>query len=72
MEDIMKIVKSPEESGLLIKGISETINSEAKEQKGGFIPILLETLAAIILGNTLIGKEVIRAGERVIRASQNS
>ena len=43
MEDIMKIVKSLEESGLLVKGISETIKNEAKEQKGGFLPILLGT-----------------------------
>ena len=39
----MKIVKSLEESGLLVKGISETIKNEAKEQKGGFLPILLGT-----------------------------
>ena len=43
MEDIMRIVKSLEESGLLVKGISETIKNEAKEQKGGFLPILLGT-----------------------------
>ena len=36
MEDIMKIVKSPEESGLLVKGISETIKNETKKQKGVF------------------------------------
>ena len=40
MEDIMKIAKSLEESGLLIKGIRETIKNEAKEQKGEFLPIL--------------------------------
>ena len=61
MDDIMKIVKSLEESGLLIKGISETIKNEAKEQKGGFLPILLKTLAASTLGNALTGKGVIRA-----------
>ena len=59
----MKIVKSLEESGLLMKEISETIKNEAKGQKGGFLPILLGTLAASILGNTLTGKGVIRAGE---------
>ena len=42
MKDIMKIVKSLESSGLLIKGVSETIQNEAKEQKGGFISMLLE------------------------------
>ena len=41
MNDIMKIVKSPEESGLLIKGISETIKNEVKEQKGEFLSMLL-------------------------------
>ena len=36
MEDIIKIVKSLENSGLLLKGVSETIQNEDKEQKGGF------------------------------------
>ena len=51
MNGIMKIVKSFEESGLLIKGVSETIKNEAKEQKGGFIRILLDTLDDSLLGN---------------------
>ena len=59
----MKIIKLFEESGLLIKRIKETIKNEAKEQKGRFLPMLLETLAASILGNSLAGKEVIRAGK---------
>ena len=59
----MKIIKLFEESGLLIKRIKETIKNEAKEQKGGFLPMLLETLAGSILGNSLAGKEVIRAGK---------
>ena len=71
MEDISKIVKSLEESGLLINGISETIKNEANEEKGGFLPMLLGKLAASILRNELTGKEVIRAGEGVIRAGQN-
>ena len=53
----MKIVKSLEESRLLIKGVSETIKNDAKEQKGGFNLILLGTLAASILGSTLADKE---------------
>ena len=57
MEDIMKIVKSLEESRLLIKGVSETIKNDPKEQKGGFNSILLGTLAASILGSTLTDKE---------------
>ena len=56
MEDIMKIVKSLEESGLLIKVISETIKKEAKEQKMGFLSMLLGALAASILGNALPGQ----------------
>ena len=56
----MKIVKSFEESGLLIKGISETIENKAKEQKDGFLPMLVGKLAASMLGNALIGKGVIR------------
>ena len=51
MENIMKIVKSLEESGLLIKGITETIKNEAKDKKGGFLLMLLGTLAASILGH---------------------
>ena len=46
MNDIMKIVKSPEESGLIIKGVSETIKNKAKDQKGGFLSMLLGTLGA--------------------------
>ena len=46
MEDIIKIVKSLEDSGLLLKGVSETVQNDAKEQKGGFLSMLLGTLAA--------------------------
>ena len=67
----MKIVKSLEETGLLIKGISETIKNEIKEQKGVFLPILLETLTDSILGNASIGKGVIRADEGEVGADQN-
>ena len=63
MEEIMKIVKSLEDFGLLVKGVSETIQTEAKEQKGGFLGMLLGTLGASFLGNTLIGKVMNRAGE---------
>ena len=57
MEDIIKIVKSLEESRLLIKGVSETIKNDPKEQKGEFNSILLGTLVASILGSTLTDKE---------------
>ena len=61
-EDIIKIVKSLEDSGLLLKGVSETIQIEAKEQKGGFLSKLLGILGANLLGNILAGTGVNRAG----------
>ena len=61
INDIMKIVKSLEESGLLIKVVSETIKNEAKEQKDGFLSMLLGTLDASLLGNLLRGRDTIRS-----------
>ena len=72
MNDILKIVKSLENSGLLLKGVSETIQHEAKEQSGGFLSMLLGTLGASLLGDILSGKGVIRAGEGTIRAGYGS
>ena len=63
MEDIMKIIKSLKKSALLIKGVSETIKNEAKEQKDGFLHMLLGTLGASLLENLSTGKGVMRAGE---------
>ena len=63
MEDIIRIIKSPEDYGWLLKGVSETIHNEAKEQKGGFFSMLVGTLDASLLGNVLSGKVVIRAGD---------
>ena len=71
MNDITKIVKSLEESGLLIKDESKTIKNEAKEQKGGFLGKLLGTLGASLLGNILTGKGTVRVGEGTIRAGEN-
>ena len=72
MEDILKTVNSHEESGLLIKGISEIIKNErTKEQKKEFLGMLLGILAASILRNALTEKEVIRAGKGTIRAGGN-
>ena len=68
MEDIIKIVKSLEDSGLLLKGVTGTVQNEVKEQKGGFLSMLLGTLGASLLGNILAGKGINRAGEGVIRA----
>ena len=69
--DIMKIVKSAEVSGLLKKGTGEAIKNETKEQKRGFLPMLLGTLAASILGNALTGEGVLRPSEEVIRPGQH-
>ena len=63
MQDTMKIVKSLEEPGLLVKRISETIKIERKEQKGGFLLMLLVTLTASLLGSALTGTGVKKAGE---------
>ena len=63
MIDIIKIVQVLEDSCILLKGITKTIKNETKEQRGGFLSILLGTLGATLLGNMLSsGKGVIRAG----------
>ena len=72
MEDIIKIVKSLENSGLLLKGVSNTIQNKAKEQNGGFLSMLLGTLGASLLGNILASKGMNRAGEGFIRAGYGS
>ena len=71
MNDIKKIVKSLEESVLLIKGVSQTIKNEVKEQKGGYTGMFLGTLGASLLGNLLTGKSTIRTGEVTIKTVQN-
>ena len=86
MNDIMKTVKSLEESGLLITGVSQTIKNEAKERKERFLGMLLDSLGAGLLGNLLTSKGAmatsqrrkantpgegrIRAGESTVRAGQ--
>ena len=76
MDDILKIVKSLEDSGVLLKGVSETIQNEGKKQRGGIRSMLLGTLGASLLGDILSkglsGKGVIRAGEGTIRAGYGS
>ena len=62
MNDIMKIVQALEDSNILLKGVAKTIENETKEQKGGFLNMLLGTLGASLLGNMLAGKGVVRAG----------
>ena len=64
MNDIMKIIEALENSGILLKGVTKTIENETKEQKGGFLSMLLGTLGASLLGNLLTGgKGIVRAGE---------
>ena len=62
MNDIMKIVEALEDSNILLKGITKTIENETKEQKGGFLGMLLGTLGASLLRNMLTGKGVLRSG----------
>ena len=69
MNDIM-ILKSFEESRLLIKDVSKTIKNYSKEQKSRFRGMSLGTLGASLLENLLTGKGRTRAGERTIRAGQ--
>ena len=71
MNDIIKITKSLEKSDILIKDVSETIKNELKEQKGGFLSMLLGILDAIVSVNLPTGKGVMRAGEGTIGADQN-
>ena len=62
MNDIMKIVEALEDFNILLKGVNKTIENETKEQKGGFLSMLLGTLGATLLGNLLSGKGIVRAG----------
>ena len=71
MNDIKKIVKFHEESGFLIKGVSEIIKNKAKEQNWRFFRMLLGTLGASLLGNLSTVKSTIRASEETIRTVEN-
>ena len=71
-KNIIKKVKSLEYSGLLLKGVSETNQNDVKEQKGGFLSMLLYTLGPSLLGNILAGKGMNRNGEGFIRAGYGS
>ena len=83
MKDIIKIVKSLEDSGLLLKGVTETVQNDVKDQKEGFLSMFLGTLGASLLGNILTSRGVNsagkgrrrginRAGEGVLRAGYGS
>ena len=62
MTDIMKIIQALEDSNILLKGVTKTIENESKEQKGGFLCMSLGALGASLLGNLLAGKGIVRAG----------
>ena len=74
MQDIIKIIKELENSDILLKGVSKTIENEIKEQRGRFLSMLLGTSRASLLGNLLTGKGIIRAGEGkgIVRAGEGS
>ena len=72
MNDIMKIVEALENSGILLKGVSKTIENETKEQRG-LLSMLPGTLGASLLGNLLSGgKGIMRAGDGIVRAGEGN
>ena len=64
INDIMKNIQALEDCNILLKEVTKTIKNETKEQKGGFLSILLGALGASLLGNILTGKGIVRAGNR--------
>ena len=78
MNDIIKIVQTLEDSNILLKGVTKTIENETKQQKGGFLCMLLGTLGASLLGNLLTGKGIVRAdsgnnkGKGIVRAGSGN
>ena len=73
MKDVMKIIEAIENSGILLKGVSKTIENETREQRGGFLSMLLGTLGASLLGNLLTGgKGIMRAGDGIVRAGEGN
>ena len=80
MNDIMKIIEPLENSGILLKGVTKTIENETKEQGGGLLGVLLGTLGVSLLGNLLTGGKgimraadgIVRAGDGIVRAGEGS
>ena len=64
MNNIIKIIQALENSKILIKGVTKTIKNETKEQKGGFLSMLLGTLRASLLGTLLTEKIILGAGSK--------
>ena len=73
MKDITKIIEALENSGILLRGVSKTIENETKEQREGFLSMLLGTLGANLLGNLSTGgKGIMRACDGIVRAASGS
>ena len=72
MEDLLKIVKSLENSGLLLNGVTKSVKNEIKEQKGGFLSMLLGTMGASLLGNLFAGKGINTVGEGIVRTGEGN
>ena len=72
MEDLIKIVKSLEDSGLLLNGVTESVKNEIKQQKSGFLSMLLGTLGGSLLGNLVAGKGVDRAGDGIVKTAKEN
>ena len=70
IEDLIKIIKSLEDSGLLLKGVTESVQNDVKKQKGKFLSMLLGTLGASVLGNILTGKRINKKGKGINRAGK--
>ena len=72
MNDSIEIIEALQNSGILLKGVTKMIENETKEQRGGFLSMLLGTLGASLLGNLLTGKGIMRAGDGIVRAGEES
>ena len=73
MNDIMKIIEALKNSCTLLKGVTKTIENETKEQRGGFLGMLLGTLGPSLLGNLLTGRKgIMRADDGIVRAGNGS
>ena len=72
MNDIIKIIEPLENSGILLKGVTKTIENETKEQRRGFLSMFLGTLGASLLGNLLTGKGMMRAGEGIVKTGEGA
>ena len=72
LNDLLEVIKSLEKNGILLDGITETVKNEVKEQKGGFLSMLLGALGVSLLENMLAGRGAIKVGEGTIRTGYGS